>query len=99
MSVQNRDRLHTQDESAHPGPVETVEQEAVEDYAAVRVHVTNPVDVSPAAQFGTYETIVLAGSGNQQILPHDPLRQFAYIMSVDAPIVIRSEEHTSELQS
>ena len=96
MSVQNRDRLHTQDESAHPGPVETVEQEAVEDYAAVRVHVTNAVDVSPAAQFGIYETIVLAGSGNQQILPRDPLRQFAYIMSVDEPVVITTTLEASQ---
>ena len=37
MSVQNRDRLHTQDESPHPGQVVTAAQEAVEDYAAVRV--------------------------------------------------------------
>lgn len=89
--IQQRDRLHTQSEAPHPGysTFETPEQQAVEDYAAVRVHVTNPVETTTGGtQFGIYETIVLVASGNTQVLPHDPLRQYAYIMSVDFDVVL-----------
>lgn len=96
--IQNRDQFHVQSEAPQDGiPFETPEQEAQEDYAAVRVHVTNPVATSTAdVQFGIYETIVLPGSGNQQILPHDPLRQYAYLMSVDEPIVITTTLEASQ---
>ena len=89
--IQNRDRLHTQSEAPHSGysEFETPEQQAAEDYTAVRVHVTNPVETTTGGtQFGIYETTIIPGSGNQQILPHDPLRQYAYILAVDAPIVL-----------
>jgi hypothetical protein len=99
--VQNRDRLHVQPETPHgedTSPAfETPAQEQAEDYRAVRVHVTNPVATSTAdVQFGIYETVVLPGSGNQQILPRDPLRQYAYIMSIDEPIVLTTTLEASQ---
>jgi len=89
--VQNRDRLHVQDHA--PGwegeQYETPEQEAADDYAALKVHVTNPVEVTTGAtQFGAYETIVVPPATVEQLLPRDPLRQFAYITPIDAAIVI-----------
>jgi hypothetical protein len=98
--IVNRDRLHTQPEDAHAGiegQFETPQQEAAEDYGAVRVHVTNPVATSTAdVQFGIYETIVVPASGNQQVLPRDPLRQYAYIMPVDEPVVLSTTLEASQ---
>lgn len=89
MTVQNRNQFHTQDDAPHVPVYETPQEEAAEDYKAVRVHVTNPVATTTAdVQFGTYETIVLPGSGNLQILPRDPLRQYAYIVSIDQDVVL-----------
>ena len=103
MSVQNRDRLHTQDEAAHPGPAEGPEQDTAADYAAVRVHVTNPVaTTTDDIQYGSYATIIIPASvagipSWAQLLPHDPLRQYAYIYAVDYPIVIATT--LAEVQS
>jgi hypothetical protein len=102
--VQNRDRLHVQPATPHGEDVsdafETPAQEQAEDYRAVRVHVTNPVATSTAdVQFGIYETIVLAGGGNQQILPRDPLRQYAYIFAVDEPVVLTTTLEASQAPS
>jgi hypothetical protein len=47
-------------------------------------------------QFGIYETIVLAASGNGQILPRDPLRQYAYVMSLDSDIVLTTTLEASQ---
>jgi hypothetical protein len=89
--IQNRDALHSQDGmhgEGHPG-YETPEECRAEDYAAVRVHVTNPVATTTGAtQFGVYETIVIPAASVQQVLPRDPLRQYAYITAVDAPVVL-----------
>jgi hypothetical protein len=98
-AIQHHDRLHVQSEAPHPGiqPFETPAQEAVEDYAAVRVHVTNPVKTTTGAtQFGVYQTIVIPASGNGQVLPHDPLRQYAYILSVDFDVVITTTLEASQ---
>ena len=97
--IQNRDRLHTQDDS--PAKIEGYEtpgENAAEDYAAVRVHVTNDVATTTGAtQFGAYVTFVIppsaAGAPSVlQILPHDPLRQYAYVQAIDAPIVIATTQ-------
>ena len=89
MTIQNRDMLHVQDHgTAHDG-YETPEQQAAEDYQAVRVHVTNPVATTTGAtQYGSYQTIVVPPATVEQLLPHDPLRQYAYITPIDEPIVI-----------
>jgi hypothetical protein len=99
--IQNRDRLHTQSQAPHgedaSNAFETPAQEQAEDYRAVRVHVTNPVATSTAdVQFGIYETIVIPGSGNQQVLPRDPLRQYAYILTVDEPVVLTTTLEASQ---
>jgi hypothetical protein len=96
--IQNRDRLHTQPQDVHGGAgygqLETIEEEAAEDYRAVRVHVTNPVATSTAdVQFGIYETFVLAAStalipSYARVLPRDPLRQYAYITAPDTPLIL-----------
>ena len=94
----SRDRLHVQDDTPreHHGQ-ETPAENKAEDYAAIRVHVTNPVATTTGAtQFGIYQTIVIPGSGSQQILPHDPLRQYAYIMTVDEPVVITTTLEASQ---
>jgi hypothetical protein len=89
--VQDRNKLHIQDAAPEEwgGHYETPDEQAAEDYAAVRVHVTNPVAITTGAdQFGIYETIVVPAATVQQILPRDVLRQFAYITSIDEAIVI-----------
>ena len=90
MSIQNRDMLHVQDHGeGWDGSYETPEEQAADDYQAVRVRVTNPVATTTAAtQFGAYETFVVAAGTTEQLLPRDPLRQYAYILPVDEPIVI-----------
>lgn len=90
MSIQNRDMLHVQDHGiAHDPGYETPEQQAAEDYQAVRVHVTNPVPTTTGAtQYGAYETIDLPAGMPLPLLPRDPLRQYAYISPLDSGIVI-----------
>jgi len=96
-TVIDRNRMHVQDDSPHDGLLpefETERQEAAEDYAAVRTHVTNVVQVSTGAtQFGTYETIIIPAStatvpAQARVLPRDDLRQYAYITAVDFPVVL-----------
>jgi hypothetical protein len=90
-TIQNRDVLHVQDDSPEgwSEQFETPAQVAAEDYAAVRVHVTNPVETTTGAtQFGVYETIVIPPATVQQVLPRDDLRQYGYITAVDAALVI-----------
>src|SRR6185437_9163593 len=68
---------------------ETPEEQAADEYTALPVRVTNPVATTTAAtQFGSYETIVVPPGTTGQLLPHDPLRQYAYITPVDEPIVV-----------
>lgn len=90
--VAQRDRMHVADEPPHPHKEshEPSEMNAAEDYAAVKVHVTNPVATTSAAtEFGAYSTWVLApGASGVEVLPHDPRRQYAYLYSADNPIVI-----------
>src|ERR1700735_739994 len=89
--IVNRDRLHVQDDSPElfGEEFETPAEVEAEDYAAVRVHVTNAVETTTGAtQFGVYETIVIPPATVQQILPRDDLRQYAYITAVDAALVI-----------
>jgi hypothetical protein len=96
--IQDRNRLHVQDESPEYGTeeFETAGEMAAEDYAAVRVHVTNPVAVTTGAtQFGIYETIVIPVStaavvAYAQVLPRDDLRQYGYITAVDYPLILTS---------
>lgn len=100
--VINRDRMHLLDEPAHephiPAKVETAEANAVEDMTAIPVHVTNPVATTTGAtQFGAYSTVPIPASASTgpasyvQVLPHDPRRQYAYILSVDNPVVIATD--------
>ena len=87
--VQNRDRLHVQDHAAGWDVIETPAEEQAEDYAALKVFVTNPVATTTgAAEFGAYSTVVVPPASTAQLLPHDPLRQFAYLTPIDEPIVI-----------
>jgi hypothetical protein len=89
--IQNRDRLHVQDHQDHAEAWElaTPAEQQAEDYAALKVFVTNAVETTTgAAQFGAYETIVVPPATVQQLLPHDPLRQFAYITPIDEAIVL-----------
>lgn len=94
--VQQRDRMHVaQDQGdVHGARQETAEENAAEDYAAILVHVTNPVATTTGAtEFGAYvtETIPAAANGmpgQAQILPHDPRRQYAYLLPLDAAVVI-----------
>lgn len=96
--IQNRERLHVQDDTPEDWTQqETPAEDKAQDYTAVRVHVTNPVATTTGAtQFGIYETLVIPGSGNMQILPHDQLRQYGYIMTIDEPIVISTTLEPSQ---
>jgi hypothetical protein len=86
--VQNRDRLHVQDHAA-AHVIATPEEQQDEDYAALKVFVTNPVETTTGAtHFGAYATIVVPPGTTEQLLPHDPLRQYAYITPIDEPIVL-----------
>ena len=87
-AIQNRDALHVQDHGTWAGTsYET--PEAADEYTALPVRVTGPVATTTAAtQFGSYETVVVPGQSVAQLLPHDPLRQYAYITPVDEPIVV-----------
>jgi len=87
--VQNRDRLHVQDHAQPWDVIETPEEIQAEDYATLKVFVTNPVPVtSGAVLYGAYSTEVIPAEGVAQLLPHDPLRQYAYITPIDEAIVI-----------
>jgi hypothetical protein len=87
--VQDRSRLHVQDHAAGWDVIETPEEQQSEDYAALKVFVTNAVETTTGAnQFGAYSTIVVPAATVQQLLPHDPLRQYAYLTPIDEPIVI-----------
>lgn len=93
-AMQNQQHIHTQDESPlepHPGPP------GEPDYGPVRVQVEGPVRTTTGGdQFGSYSTIDLPASAAtvpavQQLLARDPLRQFAYLTPLDAPIVVGTE--------
>lgn len=102
--VQNRNRLHVQDDTPHVAyeGYDPPATEAAEDYTAVRVHVTNPVETTTGAtQFGAYATIVIPPSSATAasvliVLPHDPLRQYGYLTPLDGPIVISTELESAQ---
>lgn len=91
----NQQQLHKQDESplalVH---LEAPESEKAQDYEAIRVEVVGPVKTSTGEdQFGIYSTIVIPPStatavSYVQVLARDVLRQYAYIMAIDAPVVL-----------
>src|SRR6185437_2281379 len=55
----------------------------------IHVIVDGPVATTTAAtQYGAYTTFVLPASGVARVLPLDPDREYAYITSIDNPIVL-----------
>jgi hypothetical protein len=55
----------------------------------VHVIVDGPVATTTAAtQFGAYTTFSIPASGVVRVLPRDPNREYAYITSVDNPVVL-----------
>lgn len=104
MEIVNRDRLHVQDDTPHVphAGYESPAEQAAEDYAAIRVHVTNPVATTTGAtEFGAYSTVVIPPSTATsasvlRVLPQDPLRQYAYLTPQDGPIVISTTQEAAE---
>ena len=85
--VLHRDKLHVQDDS----PLVELNNSGPDapEYNTIPVSVTNPVATTTAAtEFGSYATIVLPANGNGKVLPQDSLREYAYIIAIDADVVL-----------
>lgn len=96
--IQNQQILHAGDESPLIPDDGTLPDLAAEDYAAIRVHVTN-AGGTDAIKFGTYVTVTIPASSAgvpsvEPILPSDPLRQYAFVLPVDEAIVVSTQPET-----
>jgi hypothetical protein len=71
----------------------------VEAYEPVAIRIVGPVSTTTDAdQYGTYVTVVVSTTINPValVLPYDPMRQYAYLYSVDQDIVIATTKEQAE---
>jgi hypothetical protein len=89
-------------DSSSDAELELTSDESQISYQPVKVEVVNPVaTTTDATDAGNYYTVVIPAStatvaSVAQILPRDPRRQYAYIQTIDAPIVLSTSQQDAE---